>query len=861
MPHGNTNFNKNWLKQSDSQGFVVGQWCREDAPGKGYCILCQKSFLVTNSGFKQVLAHSKGTKHQDLAKARFDTTQKRFKVETMPGSAETSAASLSAAEEIPSTSTSSSSKEKKPASVVLDQSLQEKVTQSELLWAMKVAHSGYSYSSCDDTPSLFKRMFPDSIISDHYSMSRTKVSYLISDGLGPYYRKELCENICKAPGYVIQYDETSNSQVRKQMDVLVRYWSEAKGEVVVQFLKAIMFGHAKGDTVSKAILDALQEAGYQVPLSKLLSLGSDGPNVNKTIWSNINEELKVQGLPGLLPFIPCNMHVVHNSFREGLKLYGQSSEQLAIDLFYFFKRSPCKREDFLDVEQELGFDEELFIRHVQCRWLTLIPALKRIVKNFEPLSEYFLKELPKTAAQNKTVKLLEKNESYSRICRLLKAPAILIQMNFLISLEPLYDRFLKLFQREDPLIHILYSEMKDLMRGFMLRFLKSSIVSAQNTGKKLLEVDVEEKDNQLSDMEIGQSTKSLLDKKKDIAKAELMNMRKFYQTVTQFLQKRLPLTNEILRDVTCLHPSMQRSDSGSRRIRNIALKVPQIIPASQVAQVTDEWKLYSLQEIPESWSYDRDGIEVKIDIYWNKVLQTRKQDGSKKYDTLAKLVKAILCLAHGNAEVERSLSENKKLLTKERTLLSDSSINGLRTVKDAVRVSGGVVSEMPVTKVLVRFGQLAHNKYKRRIEEEAAEEQVIKKARMVKEAERKELCEAAQKFETEKKSLQDKERTFADEDKTLANDLKASEKLFEEANTRLKKAIKDKNFDEAGIAQGLIEVAKNKMNGIRHEMDKNRKNKAELDSKRKKLLENVSLSLKKNLVIPQSDTVSTDKKQ
>lgn len=44
-------------------------------------------------------------------------------------------------------------------------------------------------------------------------------------------------------------------------------------------------------------------------------------------------------------------------------------------------------------------------------------------------------------------------------------------------------------------------------------------------------------------------------------------------------------------------------------------------------------------------------------------------------------------------------------------------------------------------------------------------------------------------------------------------------------------------------------------------MDKNRKNKAELDSKRKKLLENVSMTLRKNLVIPQPDTVRKDKKQ
>ena len=64
------------------------------------------------------------------------------------------------------------------------------------------------------------------------------------------------------------------------------------------------------------------------------------------------------------------------------------------------------------------------------------------------------------------------------------------------------------------------------------------------------------------------------------------------------------------------------------------------------------------EEIPDSWCYDREGSE----------LGTKKQDGTKTYDILAKLVKAILCLAHGNGEVNRNLSEDKKLLTKERPL-------------------------------------------------------------------------------------------------------------------------------------------------------------------------------------------------
>ena len=65
---------------------------------------------------------------------------------------------------------------------------------------------------------------------------------------------------------------------------------------------------------------------------------------------------------------------------------------------------------------------------------------------------------------------------------------------------------------------------------------------------------------------------------------------------------------------------------------------------------------------------------------------------------------------------------------------------------------------------------------------------------MLKEAERKELSETAQKFEAGKKSFQAKERTLAEEDKKLGNDLKASEKLFEEANTRLRKPLRIKTL-------------------------------------------------------------------
>ena len=52
---------------------------------------------------------------------------------------------------------------------------------------------------------------------------------------------------------------------------------------------------------------------------------------------------------------------------------------------------------------------------------------------------------------------------------------------------------------------------------------------------------------------------------------------------------------------------------------------------------------------------------------------------------LPKVVKSGLVLAQMDAESERSLSVNARIVTLERTLLGERTIVGLRAVKDAVK--------------------------------------------------------------------------------------------------------------------------------------------------------------------------------
>ena len=75
-------------------------------------------------------------------------------------------------------------------------------------------------------------------------------------------------------------------------------------------------------------------------------------------------------------------------------------------------------------------------------------------------------------------------------------------------------------------------------------------------------------------------------------------------------------------------------------------------------------------------------------------------------------VTTLLCLAHGNAEVESSQSENIKVLTSERRLLSDDSINAIRLIKDLIRVTeSGHAHKIPITPLLMQSRRSSYAVY------------------------------------------------------------------------------------------------------------------------------------------------------
>ena len=93
----------------------------------------------------------------------------------------------------------------------------KQVLRAEALWALKVALGNFSYSSCDGISDLFQEMFLSDPISKDFMLSSSKVSNLISHGLGPHFYNLLVEDIKRVLFYTFEVDETTIKQIKKSL--------------------------------------------------------------------------------------------------------------------------------------------------------------------------------------------------------------------------------------------------------------------------------------------------------------------------------------------------------------------------------------------------------------------------------------------------------------------------------------------------------------------------------------------------------------------------------------------------------------------------------------------------------------------
>ena len=97
---------------------------------------------------------------------------------------------------------------------------EDEIAKRELLLAGYFAEHHVSFFHADHLLTFCKRAFPDSHIASKLSMKRTKIPYVMQDGIA-FHEKLEVTNICKESKFSIMIDESTDISATQILAVVV----------------------------------------------------------------------------------------------------------------------------------------------------------------------------------------------------------------------------------------------------------------------------------------------------------------------------------------------------------------------------------------------------------------------------------------------------------------------------------------------------------------------------------------------------------------------------------------------------------------------------------------------------------------
>ena len=209
-----------------------------------------------------------------------------------------------------------------------------------------------------------------------------------------------------------------------------------------------------------------------IPVDKLITLVRDGPNVNKAIMRKIEQTIKNKHpeFKGFVDFGSCVLHVVHSGFGKGIEMYGKDIDQLCLDLHAIFKYSAARREDYQQLQANLGADIETFKQHTKVHWLSIGPAIHRVLEQWDTVC-HFIKDFEKDNTSK------PKGINFKRAAALLatgERNVTRVMLEFLRSSSPVFEEFLTVLQTSGSTLHVVYDAIRLTLLKLMRRFVQAN---------------------------------------------------------------------------------------------------------------------------------------------------------------------------------------------------------------------------------------------------------------------------------------------------------------------------------------------------------------------------------------------------
>lgn len=259
-----------------------------------------------------------------------------------------------------------------------------KVIAAETTFCYHSCIHSHSYRSTGCASTLFRGMFMGSEAAKMYSCGKTKANAIVTKVLGPFSKTMILRDLEKCTYFSVMTDASNKGNI-KTFPLLLRYFHQEKG-LKTSLLCFYSLNSETAISIADSLKKQLLDSGLD--LKHITAYCADNASVNFGKNNSVFVELKKVS-EDLIP-IGCNAHILHNTAKKACNILKIDIESVIIKIYNEFSSSSKKVAELKEFFEWTDTEWAELLKHVPTRWLTLLPAIERLILKFQPIKSYFM---------------------------------------------------------------------------------------------------------------------------------------------------------------------------------------------------------------------------------------------------------------------------------------------------------------------------------------------------------------------------------------------------------------------------------------------------------------------------------------
>ena len=489
---------------------------------------------------------------------------------------------------------------------------------------------------------------------------RTKCTNIINNIIGPYFYDSLIKDV--GDGYYsLLIDESTDITVNKMLGIAIRYYSQDNMRIVSTFLGLIHIQDGTAECIVLAIKKILSDV--KLKLTNLQGLGTDNASAMVGVNAGVYAILKVD-VPHLV-LIRCVCHSLQLAVSKATENTLPRNIEFQIkETYNWFAHSSMRQLSYAEIYGAINDGEKplKIVRMADTRWLSIEPAVKRILDQWISLRTHF--EITRIKDNCYTAELL-----HSMYCD--KKNFV-----FLSFLHPI----LSLVQKTNKSFESQVADPTKLLTD--LKMLYSIVVSKIVLPTARIDIYEQDIDKYLDPtptlgfaFESAYSENGINGQEKDHLKSRCIS---FLVALARELKNRMPENIKILERMNILSVS-ECLKPNKVSITDLATYYTTKDIRTIITKIEFEWD--NIRFV--NWKETQD-----TEKFWVEVSNYRDASGQNPFKQLVDLAFKVLCLPHSNADIERVFSQMNLIKTKLRNRMKLKLLNNILHIRFGLKRLG-----------------------------------------------------------------------------------------------------------------------------------------------------------------------------